>query len=139
VPVQPAVFVVPVSATAPAQDPFPEQVNVHESPEHATFEAQAPSPLQLTWFLAAWLDTPLLQASVPPHATAHELPRQLSGPAHELDPAHAMSQPAAWLQSIPFAHPSCPQVIWQESWDGQATTAPQEPAALQSITHVSSV
>jgi hypothetical protein len=46
-PVQPAVTVLPLIATAPAQDPFPEQVNVHESPEQAVLAAQAPSPLQL--------------------------------------------------------------------------------------------
>lgn len=48
VPVQPAVTVVPYTDTAPAQDPFPEQVNAHVLPEQATFAAQAPSPLQLT-------------------------------------------------------------------------------------------
>jgi hypothetical protein len=138
-PVQLAVIVLPLSAAAPAQEPFPEQVNAHESPEQARSLAHAPSPVQLIWFLAAWLVTPLLQAFVPPQATVHELPAQLTEPAHELDSAHAMSQPAARLQSIPFAHPPCPQVIWQESWDGQVTTDAQEPAALQSITHLSSV
>jgi hypothetical protein len=89
--------------------------------------------------LPAWLDTPLLQAFIPAQATVHELPAQLIEPAHELDSVQAMSQPAARPQSIPFAHPSCPQVIWQVSWDGQVTTDAQEPAALQSITHLSSV
>jgi hypothetical protein len=84
--------------------------------------------------------TPLLQAFVPLQATVHELPPQLIEPAHEFDSAHAMSHPAARLQSIPFAHPSCPQVTWQESWDGQVTTDdPQAPAALQSIMHLSLV
>ena len=89
--------------------------------------------------MPAWLDTPLLQAFIPAQATVHELPAQLIEPAHELDSVQAMSQPAARPQSIPFAHPSCPQVIWQVSWDGQVTTDAQEPAALQSITHLSSV
>jgi hypothetical protein len=47
VPVQLLVTVLPYIARAPAQDPFPEQVNAHESPEQATFEAQAPSPPQV--------------------------------------------------------------------------------------------
>jgi hypothetical protein len=89
--------------------------------------------------LAAELVTPALQALAPPQATAHELPVQLIEPAHELESVQAMSQPAEWSQVIPPAHPSCPQVIWQESWDGQVTTDPQAPAALQSITHLSSV
>jgi hypothetical protein len=46
-PVQLAVTVVPYILTTPAQDPFPEQVNVHESPEQVTSEVQAPSPLQV--------------------------------------------------------------------------------------------
>jgi hypothetical protein len=50
-----------------------------------------------------------------------------------------MSQPAALLQSIPPAHPSGPQVIRQETREGQVTTDPQVPAALQSITHVPSL
>jgi hypothetical protein len=79
------------------------------------------------------------QEFVPLHATLHALPEQLIDPAHELDCAHVMSQPAAWPQSTPPAHPSCPQVIWQVSWLGQVTTDVQAPAALQSITHVLSV
>jgi hypothetical protein len=89
--------------------------------------------------LAARLATPLLQAFVPPQTTVHEPPPQSIEPAHEFDSAHAMSHPAARLQSIPFAHPSCPQVIWQVSWDGQVTTDAQAPAALQSIAHLSSL
>jgi hypothetical protein len=88
--------------------------------------------------LAAALAT-LLQAFVPLQATVHKLPLQLIEPAHEFDSTHAMSQPAASPHSIPPAHPFCPQVIWQESWDGQMTSDAQLPAALQSITHLSSV
>jgi hypothetical protein len=79
------------------------------------------------------------QAFVPLQATVQELPLQLIAPAHEFDSPHAISQPAASPHSIPPAHPSFPQVIWQESWDGQVTTDAQAPAALQSITHLSSV
>jgi hypothetical protein len=67
------------------------------------------------------------------------LPAQLIAPAHDFDSAHAMSQPVALLQSIPPAHPSRPQVIRQATRDGQVTTEPQVPAALQSIAHVPSV
>ena len=83
--------------------------------------------------------TPLPQAFEPPQVTMHELPAQLIEPAHELESVHAMSQPMAWPQSIPPAHPDCPQVILQESWDGQVTKDPHALAALQSITHLSSV
>ena len=124
--------------TAPAQDPYPEQVNAHKSPEQTTSEAQAPSPPQVIWDLAATLDTPLLQALFPPQFTAHEVPAQLIEPAHDPESMHATSQPAALLQSTPPAHPSCPQVIWHEMRDGQVTTDPQAPTALQSMAHVPS-
>jgi hypothetical protein len=89
--------------------------------------------------LAAPVVTPPLQALFPAHATVHELPLQLIEPAHEFDSEQAMSQLSAWPQSIPFAHPSCPQVILQERRFGQMTTDPQAPAVLQSMTHMSSV
>jgi hypothetical protein len=114
------------------------QVNAHVSPEQATPPAQAPSPLQSISFLAAALVTPFLQAFAPPQATVHELPVQLIEPAHELESVQPMSQPADWSQVIPPAHPSCPQVIWQARRDGQVMAAPQLPAALQSITQLSS-
>ena len=88
--------------------------------------------------MEAALATALLQAFVPLQATVHELPLQLIEPAHEFDPTHATSQPTAWGHSIPPAHPLGPQVIWQVSWNGQVTTDAQAPAALQSITHLSS-
>jgi hypothetical protein len=89
--------------------------------------------------LPALLVTPPAQVFFPSQVTAHELPAQLIVPAHDLGSEHAMSQPAALLQSIPCAHPPCPQVILQATRDGQVTTDAQVPAALQSITHVPSV
>ena len=135
-PVQLAVAALAYIFTAPAQEPFPEQVTAHESPEQTKSEAQAPSAPQVIWVLAATLVTPLPQAFFPPQFTVHELPAQWIAPAHDRDSAHAMSQLAALLQSTPPAQPSCPQVIRHEIRDGQVTTDPQAPAALQSMAHV---
>jgi hypothetical protein len=89
--------------------------------------------------LEALLVTPPPHEFCPPQFTTHELPAQLIIPAQDLESAQAMSQPAALLQSIPPAHPSGPQVIRQETREGQVTMDPQMPTALQSITHVPSL
>jgi hypothetical protein len=88
--------------------------------------------------LPALLFTPPPHAFFPLQLRAQELPAQLIMPAHDLESAHAISQLAALLQSIPPAQPPCPHVILQATRDGQATTEPQVPGALQSITHVPS-
>ncbi len=86
--------------------------------------------------MLAPLFTSLPQAFGPLQVTVHELPAQLIEPAHDLDLAQVMSQPVAWLQSIPPAQPFCPQVIWQEMADGQVTMDAQVSVALQSITQM---